>query len=509
MSHLSLSSLLFLALCTAAIAQRIGPRGLSINCGSFSGSEVDGVVWLPDSAFVEEGISTRLSIPGLHPVLSVVRSFPFRNSEPPRQFCYVIPAFPGAKYLVRTSFFYGGVGGKRNPPVFDLIVDGTLWAVVNTTADYARNFSSYYEGIYKTRGRIIRLCLGGNDYTDSDPFISSIETIILEESVYNSTDFDRYALALVARNSFGQSGSIFRYPNDRFNRIWHPFVDQAETIRYSSNVSNLELWNLPPQSIFEYGLVVDGATPRQFQWPLLSLPNASFYIALYFAATSSRSSEILDVSINGVAFSRNLRVTSSGACVFSSQWVLSGPTVISLAASDGSEHSPLVNGGEIFSLLKLGGLTLSRDVFAMEAVKRSLVNPPSNWAGDPCLPVDFSWTGVTCAGDSVVRVIGLNLTGMNISGTISPEIAVMSGLAEIILGNNSLSGEIPDLNRLRNLEKLHLQNNNFTGPLPSSLADLSDLRELYVENNRLRGPIPSGLRRNSLNFRYLPGNNLS
>lgn len=99
----------------------------------------------------------------------------------------------------------------------------------------------------------------------------------------------------------------------------------------------------------------------QLQWPHFSLPNASYYIALYFANPSSESSRALDVSINGINFYKNLPVTSSGICIFASKWVLSGSTRISLAPSDGSNLPPLINGGEVFSLVELGGLTASTD----------------------------------------------------------------------------------------------------------------------------------------------------
>ncbi|CAA6669035.1 unnamed protein product [Spirodela intermedia] len=378
------------------------------------------------------------------------------------------------------------------------------------------------------QGSRIRLCLGGNNYTDSDPFISALEMIILEGSVYNSTDFDQYALGLVARSSFGHSGPLFRYPNDTFNRYWQPFVDRTETIRGSSNVSDSELWNLPPRSIFETALVVNRAESMQLQWPHFSLPNASYYIALYFANPSSESSRALDVSINGINFYNNLRVTSSGICIFASKWVLSGATRIILAPSAGSNLPPLINGGEVFSLVKLGGLTESRDVLALEALKKSFVNPPPDWSGDPCLPHEYSWTGIKCSGNSRIRVVKLNLSTMNLSGTLSPEISKLTGLNEIYFsleclfanfdmillitqqaGNNNISGQIPNLSRLRNLAKLHLQGNNFSGVLPPSLGRLSNLRELFVEKNRLRGKIPASLLGDGLTFRYLPGNNLS
>ena len=121
------------------------------------------------------------------------------------------------------------------------------------------------------------------------------------------------------------------------------------------------MWNLPPQSIFDSALVGNVIEPMNFQWPQFSLPNSSYYIALYFADSSPESSRALDVTINGIPFSSNLRLSSSGMCVFASKWVLYGSTVITVAPSSGSNLPPLINGGEVFSLVELGGLTLSRD----------------------------------------------------------------------------------------------------------------------------------------------------
>lgn len=70
--------------------------------------------------------------------------------------------------------------------------------------------SSYYEGIFLAQGKTMSLCIGVNSYTDSDPFISALEFVVLGGSLYNSTDFKRYGLSLVARHSFGYNGSIIR-----------------------------------------------------------------------------------------------------------------------------------------------------------------------------------------------------------------------------------------------------------------------------------------------------------
>jgi hypothetical protein len=88
-----------------------------------------------------------------------------------------------AKYLIRTTYFYGGINGFDSPPVFDQIVDGTLWSVVNTTDDYANGLSSYYEGVFVAQGKTMSLCIGANTYTDSDPFISYLEFLIVGGSL--------------------------------------------------------------------------------------------------------------------------------------------------------------------------------------------------------------------------------------------------------------------------------------------------------------------------------------
>lgn len=109
--------------------------------------------------------------------------------------------------MVRTTYYYGEVNGKGPPPVFDQMVDGTFWSVVSTTAEYEQGLSSYYEGVFLAHGKTMSVCIGLNNYTDFDPFISALELVILEASVYNATDFSKYVLSLVSRHSFGYNGT--------------------------------------------------------------------------------------------------------------------------------------------------------------------------------------------------------------------------------------------------------------------------------------------------------------
>ncbi|XP_043692082.1 leucine-rich repeat receptor-like serine/threonine-protein kinase At2g14510 isoform X2 [Telopea speciosissima] len=492
---MALLSLLFvLLLFTAVRSQPSPPKGILIDCGATVPSVIDNREWLPDGSFVSAGVAKKLSITGLFPTLSTLRSFPLLAGAR-RKFCYVVPVFQGAKYLVRTTYYYGGVNGVDSPPVFDQIVDGTVWSVVNTTDDYANGMSSYYEGVFVSNGKTMSVCVAQNTYTNSAPFISALEFVILGDSLYNTTDFAKYGLSLVARHSFGYGGSLLKFPDDQFDRYWEPFGDNNPTIQSIRNVSVSGFWNLPPEKIFDTVLMSE--QPMELQWPPGPLLNDTYYTALYFADNSnasSGSSRVLNITLNGIEYYNNLKVTPFGVAVFATQWPLSGLTKIILTPAAGSGVGPLINGGEIFGLLQLGGRTITRDAIALKSVGNSLQNPPLDWSGDPCLPRAYSWTGVSCSEGPQIRVVALNFTSMGLSGSLSPYMANLTALTDIWLGNNNLSGTIPDLTSLKRLQTLHLEDNQFSGAVPSSLGNIPRLRELFLQNNHLTGQIPDSLK---------------
>lgn len=136
------------------------------------------------------------------PILRDLRFFPDKSA---RKYCYVIPVIKGGKYLVRTSYYFGGFDGGTVPPVFDQIIDGTKWGTVNTTEDYAKGLTSYYELVVAAMGKTMSVCLARNSQTISNPFISLLEVEYLDDSVYNPTNFKKYALGTVSRATFGDS----------------------------------------------------------------------------------------------------------------------------------------------------------------------------------------------------------------------------------------------------------------------------------------------------------------
>lgn len=55
------------------------------------------------------------------------------------------------------------------------------------------------------------------------------------------------------------------------------------------------------------------------------------------------------------------------------------------------------------------------------------------------------------------------------------------------VNGNELSGTLPDLSGMFDLEELNLSNNNFSGVIPFSLAQLPALKKLFIQINNFTG----------------------
>ncbi|KAE8668936.1 RLK902 protein [Hibiscus syriacus] len=108
---------------------------------------------------------------------------------------------------------------------------------------------------------------------------------------------------------------------------------------------------------------------------------------------------------------------------------------------------------------------LASDREAMVALRENVRGRLLYWniSSNPC-----NWTGVTCSSN---RVVELRLPGMGLLG-------------QLPVGNR-FSGEIPAvLFTLKNLIRLNLANNNFSGPIPDSVSNLTRLVE-WFDSKRL------------------------
>ncbi|KAL8511300.1 hypothetical protein ACS0TY_017923 [Phlomoides rotata] len=158
------------------------------------------------------------------------------------------------------------------------------------------------------------------------------------------------------------------------------------------------------------------------------------------------------------------------------------------------------------------------DLAALHQIQDSLTDIPSaaaalffsTWdfsaAADPC----YSFAGVTCSS-SRVTILALG-TGHSdspgLAGTLSPAIADLTELTQLILFSGIVTGPIPPaLASLRNLKVISLTNNRLTGRIPPQIFSLPNLHTLDLSRNQLSGDIPPAT--NQLKVLVLASNRLS
>ena len=129
-----------------------------------------------------------------------------------------------------------------------------------------------------------------------------------------------------------------------------------------------------------------------------------------------------------------------------------------------------------------------------------------NWRTDAPLG---DWHGVQV--DASGRVERLYLDDNDLSGPIPPEIGELANLERLYLDDNDLSGPIPpEIGELANLERLYLDDNDLSGPIPPEIGELANLERLYLDQNDLSGPIPPEIGElANLEQLYLDQNDLS
>nr|KYP73306.1 Receptor protein kinase CLAVATA1 [Cajanus cajan] len=115
-----------------------------------------------------------------------------------------------------------------------------------------------------------------------------------------------------------------------------------------------------------------------------------------------------------------------------------------------------------------------------------------------------TWKGIEC--DQKNRsVVSLDISNLNLSGTLSPAITGLRSLVSLSLEGNGFSGGFPsDVHRLEGLRFLNISVNMFSGGMSWEFSHLRELEVLDAYDNEFNCSLPLGVielpKLNSLNF---------
>ncbi|XP_044476874.1 probable LRR receptor-like serine/threonine-protein kinase At3g47570 [Mangifera indica] len=124
---------------------------------------------------------------------------------------------------------------------------------------------------------------------------------------------------------------------------------------------------------------------------------------------------------------------------------------------------------------------ITSDPYSVLAYNWSISNPICNWIG------------ISCGGHHE-RVTVLNLSSMDLGGTISPHLGNLSFLVKLDLSYNNFHGHLPnELGQLRRLRVFSIGNNTISGGILGFIGLLSKLQILKLEFNDFSGTIPDAL----------------
>ncbi|KAK4590854.1 hypothetical protein RGQ29_021160 [Quercus rubra] len=448
------------------------PGFISIDCGGdedYTDKET-GIPYKSDKELIDTGMVNTIpadSSTNLAQYLKSLRSFPQGKRN-----CYTLRPEQGKNnnYMIRARFFYGNYDGKNQVPTFDLHIGVNLWRTVAIK-------DGSYSVIYVPLTDYIDVCLVNTG--NGIPYISALELRLLDNSIYHTAGG---ALINPRRYDIGRESdqSVFRYPDDVYDRYWIPKLDvDWVQVSTSSTINSQNANNIPDVVLRTAAQSQNASIPLNFSW---SPPDSLSKCYVYFHFAEIKKLEAgqqreLTINLNGQHYlTESIKLDYLNPITIvqtdqpsSGQWLY-----FSISAAEGTKLPPILNAVEIFELIELPNKpTAIDDVEAIMEIKERY-RVTKNWQGDPCVPSEFSWDGLNCSNNNPPRIISLNLSSSNLTGVIATSFSNLKALQSLDLSYNDLTGSLPEfLAQLQNLSTLNLSGNKLTGSVPEVLQKMS------------------------------------
>ncbi|KAJ4787490.1 Leucine-rich repeat protein kinase family protein [Rhynchospora pubera] len=364
------------------------------------------------------------------------------------------------------------------PPIFDIHLGVNYWLTVNTSIEFDDLFT---EIITVADSDYLQVCLINKDL--GNPFISALELRPLKKSIYQEAN-SAQSLVTGTRWNLGGSNDL-RYPDDPYDRIWKNFTFGTSTDISTTSAVQPDSYSATPSLVMQTAST-SSSTERtlSFSWSYDNQSSVCLVILHIFEIqdiprTDFREFDILQDGDTTSKSSFNPSKLDTEPFVYTD----TGDTKynVSLQATSKSTLPPLLNAIEVYLIRATYGIpTYGGDVATINKIKANYqVN--KGWSGDPCVPRELSWAGVTCTFDSSIpRITSLNLSSFRLTGAIVSAFGNLSTLKSLDLSYNDLSGDLPAfLDQLSALTYLDITGNHkISTTLPPGLQQKKDDEKL-------------------------------
>ncbi|XVF26877.1 hypothetical protein REPUB_Repub14bG0057700 [Reevesia pubescens] len=363
-------------------------------------------------------------------------------------------------------------------PKFDLYLGVNYWATMEFDDIYSIKF---FEIIHVFPSDTEYVCLVNTG--SGTPLISSLEIRPSNYSINGSS-----ALLYVGNYDLGSESDAVtvRYKDDIYDRVWYPAQPLGSvSINTSLDIDTQDsgnLYKLPAEVLRTAVKPSNGSNSLTFSSSFSS--NYDYNVYFHFAELEDFAEDQpreLAITLNGIKYGPYTLQYLKPLSISVQSLKTEGNFSFTINTTK-TGLPPILNAFEFYAVVQFQlSSTDPSDVGAIMSIKHTYNINRVGWQGDPCLPKEYSWSGLSCRFNSTPRIISLNLSSSKLTGDISPSLADLLAIESIDLSYNELTGSVPEgLARLPNLKVLNLSGNKLKGSIPQSLKEKSDNGSLLL-----------------------------